>query len=180
MQKGQTHPAALVSKSLISDALISLIQESGFLQITITLLCERAQIARRTFYRNFDTVEDVLRYIGSQTIEEFVCDMLRHKGESYPDLLASFFSFWREHNDRFTLFANNDLTHILFEGYIGCLSQLSFLFGSASDSAYPANGYLQAYVAGGLWSVLMYQNAIGKPVSSQELAHIISCNEHAC
>ena len=72
MQKGQTHPAALVSKCLISDALISLIQESGFRQITITLLCERAQIARRTFYRNFDTVEDVLRYIGSQTIEEFV------------------------------------------------------------------------------------------------------------
>jgi len=78
MQKGQPHPAALGAKSLISDALINLIQESGFRQITITLLCERAQIARRTFYRNFDTVEDVLRYIGSQTIEEFVCDMLRH------------------------------------------------------------------------------------------------------
>ena len=175
MLKGQSHPAAQVSKNMIAEALIQLIDEGGYHPVTITALCERAQIARRTFYRNFDTVEDVLRFIGKQTIEAFVREMQLHEKESYFEILVAFLSFWIEHADRFALFAGNNLTHILFEGYIQSLVQIPFLLGSVAENS-DATGILQAYTAGGLWSVLMYRFATANPASPEELARLLSAS----
>lgn len=173
MLKGQTHPAAQVSKNLICEALTGLIAETGYRPVTITALCERAQIARRTFYRNFDTVEDVLRYIGSQTIADFVQEMRRHQGQSYEKLLTAFFAFWQEHSGRFALFAGNDLTHILFSGYVSSLAEIPFLLGSVADNP-DSDGILQAFTAGGLWSVLMYQFATAHSIPPEKLAQLLT------
>lgn len=173
MLKGQSHPAAQVSKNLIAEALIQLIDEGGYHPVTITALCERAQIARRTFYRNFYTVEDVLRFISKQTIEAFIREMQLHKRDPYFEILVAYFSFWIEHADRFALFAGNNLTHILFEGYIQSLMQIPFLLGSVSENS-DSNGILQAFTAGGLWSVLMYRFATANPASPEELARLLS------
>lgn len=173
MQKGQSHPAAQVSKTMISGALKQLIHEVGYREITITLLCERAQIARRTFYRNFDAIEAVLRYIGGQTIDALCENLQRHAGETKYDLLVAFFSFWVEHRDTFALFANNDLTYILFSSYIQSLSRMPFFDAPDPAVSGAVNACLQAYSAGGLWSMLMFQNNLPNPLSPEELARVI-------
>ncbi len=174
MQKGQSHPAALVSQKLITDALIALIHEKGYRHITITELCERAGVARRTFYRNFDTVEDVLRYLGGTTIEAFSREMARHAEESYYEILVAFFSFWQEYEAVFALFAGNNLTHILFAEYIKSLAQMPFLCEPIPFSTPRAGAYWQAYTAGGLWSMLMYHFGADESFQPEEFARILT------
>ena len=174
MQKGQSHPAALVSQKLVAEALVALIHEKGYRHITITELCERAGIARRTFYRNFDTVEDVLRYLGGTTIEAFSREMERHATNAYYDVLVAFFSFWREHEAVFALFAGNNLTHILFTDYIQSLARMPFLCEPVSSATPRLNAYWQAYTAGGLWSILMYRFGANEAVAPEELAQILT------
>ena len=173
MLKGQSHPAAQLSKNMIAEALIALIDEGGFHPVTITALCERAQIARRTFYRNFNTVEDVLRFISRQTIEAFVQKMQSYERRPHREILVAFFTFWKEHEDLFALFAGNNLTHILFDGYVQSLAKVPFLLGSVAENPNSV-GILQAFTAGGLWSVLMYRFATANPASPEELACLLA------
>lgn len=174
MLKGQSHPAAQVSKTMISGALTELIREVGYRNITITMLCERAQIARRTFYRNFDTIEDVLRHIGGQTIDALCLELQLHANETKYDVLVAFFSFWVEHRDTFSLFANNDLTHILFTCYLKCLDQMPLFAPPDADRSDVVNACLLAYSAGGLWSMLMFQNRLENSLSPEDLARVIA------
>lgn len=46
----------------IYEALCELLKEKDFSNITVTDVVNKANIGRTTFYRNFDTLEDVLRF----------------------------------------------------------------------------------------------------------------------
>lgn len=76
MNKGQSHPASALSENLLSKGLLSLLEEKPFRDITVKELCVRSDIARRTFYRHFHTVEDVMDYALSHIIARFREQML--------------------------------------------------------------------------------------------------------
>jgi AcrR family transcriptional regulator len=62
MRKGQSHPSSNISKNMLAQGLMELLEEKEYKAITITQLCEQAKIARRTFYRHFESKEDILSY----------------------------------------------------------------------------------------------------------------------
>ena len=82
MNKGQSHPASALSENLLSKGLLSLLEEKPFRDITVKELCVRSDIARRTFYRHFHTVEDVMDYALSHIIGNRCC--LRKKRRTLP------------------------------------------------------------------------------------------------
>lgn len=49
------------SSEMIYDALVTLMNEKEYSKIKINELCERAKLGRVTFYRHYDTIDDVLR-----------------------------------------------------------------------------------------------------------------------
>lgn len=59
------------SSSMIYDALVALMKEKDYSKIKINELCERAKLGRVTFYRHYDTVDDVLRKKLDDVLGEF-------------------------------------------------------------------------------------------------------------
>ena len=55
---------------LLGDALISLILEKGYEDITIKDITERADVAYVTFFRHYKTIDDLLQ----QRLDEIVGD----------------------------------------------------------------------------------------------------------
>ncbi len=55
------NPLAIRAKKLMTEAFFNLLRENPAEKIKITQLCERAGIARRTFYTHFDRIEDIPR-----------------------------------------------------------------------------------------------------------------------
>lgn len=53
----------LIVKSCLKSALIHLSSEMDFDQISITKLCNRAGVSRMAFYRNYQTIQDVVAEI---------------------------------------------------------------------------------------------------------------------
>ena len=45
----------------ITAAMLSLLKEKPLVEITISELCDRAGVARTSFYRNFQEKEDILK-----------------------------------------------------------------------------------------------------------------------
>ncbi|WP_080831779.1 TetR/AcrR family transcriptional regulator [Cohnella massiliensis] len=176
MRKGQTHPSAILSKRMLAQGLVELLREEEYKEITVTRLCERAQIARRTFYRNFETIEDVLSFSIAGMMEEFVKEMQAHVHDDFKTVVTAYFTFWEKHAWLLLLLSKNQLIHIVFTLYIHYLHQFSNVLWLNDQAAAPDEEEFAvrlAYTSGGLWSVLTYWISSGCRQSPGELAGII-------
>lgn len=71
MYTAQKNPAALRSQELICKAMCSLMAELPFDEITVTRICQEAQVGRKTFYRHFQEKEDVVTLMIDYLREEY-------------------------------------------------------------------------------------------------------------
>ncbi|MDO4321458.1 MAG: TetR-like C-terminal domain-containing protein [Lachnospiraceae bacterium] len=60
-----------LSKHLLKTGLLNLLQKKHITKISISELCQEAEINRTTFYRHYETPNDVLIDIASDYIKEF-------------------------------------------------------------------------------------------------------------
>jgi AcrR family transcriptional regulator len=77
MFKSQTNSVAIRTQKAISNAFLSLIQECTYEDISVSAICARADVVRKTFYNHFQSKDDVVRYL----INDFA-----HEMESNVDL----------------------------------------------------------------------------------------------
>lgn len=175
MKKGQTNPASLTSKRLLASALVELMEEKDYKSITITELCERSTVARRTFYRNFEQIDDILYFYTGDIIEAFKTTLTAKKEDTFYDILISYFNFWLPYQDIITLLSKDNLTHILFMQYLESLRDLPFLCG-LDDMEHHTLSDINCrltFTAGGLWSLLTYWCLHCCVESPKHLAHIV-------
>lgn len=60
------------SMDLITAALFELLDTQPFADISITAICEKAGVARKTFYRNFDTKLSIVEKLVDRVFYEFM------------------------------------------------------------------------------------------------------------
>ena len=58
-------------KSSITEALLSLMYQKSFSDISITELIRTANVARTSFYRNYESKEDVLITLIEDVLDQF-------------------------------------------------------------------------------------------------------------
>ena len=71
----QANKTARQSQELIAEGLFRLMDRKPFSQIRITELCQEAGVGRKTFYRNFQTKEDVVEFRLDQMQQEYLAEM---------------------------------------------------------------------------------------------------------
>ena len=49
-----------MTKGMIQDALLELLQSTPYEKITVTALCKQSEITRATFYLHYNNIDDVL------------------------------------------------------------------------------------------------------------------------
>ncbi len=180
MNKGQAHPAALTSKKMISGALLEIMKEKEYKHITITEVCSRAQIARRTFYRNFETMDDVLLFLAKNIIDQFKIMIKEHSEGTFYEVLVAYFTFWSRQSDMLKLLMHKGLTAVIFIEYIKSLEEVPCLYRLNPSADIKTEEYplVQAFIAGGLWSLLSYSITHNCEQTPQELADILTRQLH--
>ncbi len=73
------------TKKAIKDALIDLMSEKKFSKITVSELSARAMINRKTFYRHYESTEDVLTEIENNILSE-LSEILKNSSQSCLDI----------------------------------------------------------------------------------------------
>lgn len=74
------------SAEMLYDGLKTLVQRIPFDNIKIKDLVEESGVGRATFYRHFDTIEDVLRRKSDQVFEEMIQHIIAFVEENGNDL----------------------------------------------------------------------------------------------
>lgn len=95
--EGSTHTLAVKSQGWFVQALFQLIQQKPFEKITISELCKKACLDRRTFYRNFKDKNDVMLFYFTSLQDEYLSLLKSIQDRTFYTLAKVSFEFWTCH-----------------------------------------------------------------------------------
>lgn len=157
------------SKKKLVNAMLVTMKQYPFREITITQLCQEANLSRKTFYRLFTTKEDVLNFFFETLYIECFTQIQLRQIQHYWDVVQCYFDFWEERKTLLLLFQESNLLSLLFDGAY----QYSFRIFEHIRSREIVNEfsmelpYLLAYSVGGMHSMLLkwVENGMNIPSS---------------
>ena len=108
-------------KRQITAALLNLLKEKKLADISVSELTEMAGVGRVSFYRNYQTKEDILREESDRLIQEWG-KLYEANPESAPEtLFPSLFDFYREHRDFYTTLYEAGMSTIMMDTIISTI-----------------------------------------------------------
>ena len=163
MRKKVIETTEMLNKQM-GDALIELLKEKPISKISIEELTKKADVGRATFFRHFDSKEDLLSYRLVEIYKEYMGDSF---DASYSDIEHSikFFNYYRDTLELHLLLLNNNLDSVILEGFRKVLIPLEEQ--SDTDSIYTT--FFTAY---GLFGVILKWIKNGCKENSEEMGKL--------
>ena len=145
------------SKKKIANALLVVLQQYDYKEITITQLTQEAKLSRKTFYRLFTYKEDVLSYLFENLYIECFEQIKSQRTQCYWDIVQCYFDFWEERKALLHIFRQSTLLPVLFDGaYKYSLSIFEYVRSKdVVEQLSEQLPYLLAYSIGGMHSMLL-------------------------
>lgn len=170
-QKNIGNRKALRSQKKISRALIDLMAEMPYSEITISKLTEHAGLSHRTFYRNYTSKEDIINEYYHLIWEEYTGALKKEKDMSLRNVALVFFNTMQKHQDLLILFNQNNLLNLF-------LNQVSHLmiedYSKRSAYAHQMDSknltYITLFVSGAFFQMAKAWFDSGQKESPEELA----------
>lgn len=166
------NPSSIRSRKLIVDALLRLMKHKKYSSITITDIANEAQIVRKTFYRHFYSLEDVLDEYVEELFTQYR-EMLRHAHvQNIYEHIPLYFGFWQEHLEFLQLLEQNNLLAYVLQKYNVLLPELYTLLPCHMEENTLMMEYFVSYTAGGFWNLLCKWVAGGGKETPEEMTEI--------
>ena len=145
------------SKEKIAKALLVTMKQYNFKEITITQIAQEANLSRKTFYRLFESKEDVMKYMFEELYIRCFTKIRALNIHHYWEVVQCYFDFWEEHKNLLDIFKKNDLLPVLFDGAYKYSFQI-FEYVRSKEVAEEFSAmlpYLLAYSVGGMHSMIL-------------------------
>ena len=149
------NPSAIRSRKQITDALLSLMEKTPYEEISVKQIVLETDLVRKTFYRNFDSKDDVLRSHIRTILRDYFDIVNNAKG----DVLTTVFEFADKNKKFLKLLDKNDMMYFVLQGMNEFilsvkseqnpeLNPFSKLFAGLDSD------YLITLNIGGIWNVI--------------------------
>ena len=95
-----------MTKKMLRDALLELLEEKPFGKITIKEICDKADVNRTTFYVYYETSEDLLRAVENDVLEQIPVSnklQITDSDLEFLNLLTTFFEYVKENKRLFSV-----------------------------------------------------------------------------
>ncbi len=102
------NPSAIRSQTEITQALLALMRKFPYDEITVKQIILEAGLARKTFYRNFESKDDVLLSLIHGILLEYFDIVNNAKG----DVLDTIFTFADRNRELLLLLDRNSMLHV--------------------------------------------------------------------
>ena len=174
MKKSQ-NPSAVRSRQEISTALLKLMQNHPYAEISVKQIIMETSLARKTFYLNFRSKDDVLESILDELIGEYTEALSKANEEKNPagtkyldeaisvdtitNPLSVIFSFCDKNKSLLSLLHKNKMLYLLLIRLNAFLPEYSKTEDMSSNPFVKLMGelepdYLIAFNVGAIWNVL--------------------------
>lgn len=159
------------SKQKIVKALLRVMEQYDFKEITVTQITQEAKLSRKTFYRLFSSKDDVLDLFFNGISLECIGQIKLRKPTGYWEVVQLYFDFCENHKDTLNLLRKNSLLPRLFEiSYLHSLKVFEYVRSKETMNTFaPLLPYMLAYSVGGMNTMLLKWIENDMEISSSEL-----------
>ncbi len=167
------NPTAKQSQQWIIQALLDLMEEMEYDKISVSQICHKADLDRRTFYRNFDSKNDVLEQYVGRLGEEYIKSYAALDNPCKYTAAKIFFEFWSRHLPFIRNIRKCGLSDLFFQQFEDFTKEHTKLLISDGVMEFPRE-YVLSYRIGGFWNVMLTWATKDVILSPEEMASIIS------
>lgn len=149
----------------LTASLLKLLQSAPMDEISVSALCDNAGVGRASFYRNFESREDILKLYINKLFGEWIKDSGLNEGKPLNELIRSLFAHFEDRRDFYSLLNERKLIYLLKDVIIG-------ICGPTPEHE-KTEAYARAYVAYMLygWIEVWFQR--GMKESAEEMAEML-------
>ena len=101
----EKNPIAEQSRQWLMQSLLDLMSQKDYARITVTEIAEHALLSRRTFYRIFDSKEQVLQQCFLERCEDYITYFQKDRHYTLEQIVEVFFYLLGETDQLFASFA---------------------------------------------------------------------------
>ncbi len=151
-----------LAESYIMEALLDLMKKKEYREISITEICERAGVTRMSFYRNFDSREDILKKWITRVTDRFLQESaISFNDDPAEEYFIKLFTHMEKYKDICLAMYRADLIHIVKE-------QFDRVFLMIHRDEF--DEYKSYFLSGGVYNVFLLWLIRGCRESPQEMA----------
>ena len=166
----QKNPIAVRSKQMITNALLELMETKSYTKITISEIVDKAQVVRKTFYRNFTSKDEVLDEYVEILFSQYIEQLSNQTPFTTHNAVLTYFVFWNKNIVFLNTLINNNLSYIVLEAYEKYLPIIDEKYQQSELSQSKYYDYTVAFSAGGFWRLLCTWAKKGALESPEKMA----------
>lgn len=162
-----------MTKRMMKDALLELMEHQDLVNISVTAICETADVHRSTFYKYYTDPSDLFREIEQDFLDRIPAPpqvLNQQNQEALLTATSDFFDFIKENRKTFRVLLNDSsgnsftarLVEFLCNGYV-----------PVSDTDERTSRFIQIYIANGTVGMMREWINTGFQLSSQDLAEMM-------
>ena len=154
------NPSDIRSKKEITNTLLRLMDTYSYHDITVKQIILEAQVARKTFYRNFLSKDDVLNAHIDSIMQQYISSLQHLPTSQLSDILDIILNLCIQNQNLFIRLKDNNLMHLFLHKWntfipmmhkkIVCPNHPMFQEFSAEQI-----DYIIAFNIGAIWNVVM-------------------------
>lgn len=163
------------SAKMIYAALKELLKNHPYETITISKLCEAASIGRVTFYRHFDSIDDVLQLKCDEVfggMEDYFFNFYKENPYTEPFLKANL-RYWYNNSEILEIIFKAGKHQMVLNGFANQLSKFTLPTRGKNDVLCEYKSYFIATRSSMIMSILEQWIADGKNIPPDRLSEII-------
>lgn len=141
------------SRKWILEALIILMKEKTFDKISVTDITQKAGVARLTFYRNYETKEEILLDYFEKRLEQYLLEMRAGEKLNLENMLTACFLYWSDDKDLLQLMLEQELMSLLFDPFVTAFERV--IESSLENREHYSETQIE-FIKGGLFMVMLH------------------------
>ena len=152
----------------ITDSVLKLLREKSLNEISVSEIVDDAAVGRTSFYRNFETKEDVVKKHISELIERWDQDYRATGKDSNAEMYGSLFQHLKDNEDFYLLLKQRNLMHLFLEVFLD-------RNGPSTDDP-NMWAYTKAFITYGTYGWIEEWISRGMQESSEAMAEMLSAH----
>ena len=100
-------------KKQITNTLLEMLEKQPLSEITVSTLVKEAKVGRASFYRNYESLEDIIAQYDQSLIQEWGAKFEAGPESSPLNVFASLFQHYKQNEDFYMILFRNDLTNLI-------------------------------------------------------------------
>ena len=156
----------------LEQGLLDMLEHRRFEEISVSDLCERMGIPRKSFYRYFSSKDGALLALMDHTLMEFydTGSLEGLRGGTPVGDLERFFLFWKNHKKLLDAVLRSNLSGMLVERSVSLAKQEELMPGYVRDWEDTLKDVAMSFVVCGLMSMVLQWHGEGYRISTERMA----------